>query len=256
MPTKTAPALAALLDHLIDYAGMFPPAALALDKSVANFSEYQRGNYSWMLRWLVIGEADANRVPDSLSGKLSLLADKDNNRAAALETKAVLIAHRPVYCEVAVNKLDELDAVKQAGCFAKIRAGGVKPEAIPSTDEVASFILACADRRLAFKATAGLHHPIRAEHALTYEKDAPRAVMHGFLNVLIASAFAWQGDREIEPILREMNASAFSFDDSAHWRDKSITTEQIREARLNFMHSIGSCSFEEPVQELQTLGLL
>lgn len=258
MATKTiAPALRALLGGLIDYAGMYPPAALPLDAALANYNSYRNGDYDWMLHWLVIGAADLPGVPASLDGSLSVLADSDTARAASLEAKGVIaVADKPVYCEVAVSNLRELDAVKASGCFAKIRTGGVKPEAIPSPADVAAFINVCAERKLAFKATAGLHHPIRAEYALTYEANAPRAVMHGFLNVLMASAFAWHGDRNIEPIIAETDPSAFSFDDRAHWRDKSLEAAQISDARTNFIHSIGSCSFDEPIHDLKALRLL
>jgi hypothetical protein len=209
-----------------------------------------------MLASLVVPSADLARVPASLDGALAILAESDNERAASLETKGVIAATRPVYCEVACSNLAELDAVKEAGCFGKIRTGGLKPEAIPAPSAVAAFILACAERRLPFKATAGLHHPIRATQSLTYEAGAPRAVMHGFLNVLMASAFAWHGEKDIEPIIAETEASAFSFGERAAWRSKSLDLDQIRQARLNFIHSVGSCSFDEPVADLQSLGLL
>jgi hypothetical protein len=121
---------------------------------------------------------------------------------------------------------------------------------------VAAFIRVCVERRLPFKATAGLHHPIRAEHPLTYEANAPRAVMHGFLNVFLAASFAWHGEKDIEPILAETDPAAFHFDDGAHWRERTLTAEQLREARTESAHSFGSCSFEEPVRDLQALGLL
>lgn len=254
--TKVAPALRALLERLIDYAGIYPPAALPLETAIANFGTYQSSDFSWMLRWLVVGSGELQNVPKSLDGAISLLSETDDNRVATLETKAVVEAKHPVYCEIAVSNLDQLDTVKTAGCYAKIRTGGVKPEAIPSPKEVAAFILACAERRLPFKATAGLHHPIRAEYALTYEPDAPRAVMHGFLNVLMAAAFAWQGEKNIEAIIAETDASAFTFDGGAKWRGLALTADAIKDARQNFMHSIGSCSFDEPVHELQALGLL
>jgi len=256
MITSVAPALRALLERFIDYAGLFPPAALPLDTTVANYQSYQNGDCSWMLRWLVVPAVHVARVPSSLDGALAVLAEIDDTRAASLETKGVVVAQRPVYCEVPAGSTQELDIVKRAGCFAKIRAGGLKPEAIPAPGEVADFISACAKRRLAFKATAGLHHPIRAMHPLTYEAGAPQAVMHGFLNVLMASALAWHGELELEPIISETDPSAFSFDERAHWRDKSLSQAEIREARLNFMHSVGSCSFDEPVSDLQALGFL
>lgn len=253
---KIAPALRALLERLIDYAGIYPPAALPLDTTVANYGSYQSGEFSWMLRWLVVGSAELQNVPNNLDGCISLLSETDDSRAATLETKGVVEAKHPVYCEIAISNLEQLDAAKASGCYAKIRTGGVKPEAIPSPKDVAAFIIACAERRLPFKATAGLHHPIRAEYALTYEADAPRAVMHGFLNVLMAAAFAWQGEKNIEAIIAETDASTFTFDGGAKWRGLALSYDAIKDARQNFMHSIGSCSFDEPIHELQALGLL
>lgn len=257
MMSKTvAPALKALLDSFIDYAGIFPPAKLPLDKAIANFNDYQTSEYSWMLHWLVLGADQSKDAPNSIDSLTSLVTETDNDRAASIETKSIVIAQKPVYCETAPGNTEQLDAIKRANCFAKIRTGGLKPEAIPSTSAVASFITDCADRKLAFKATAGLHHPIRAMHPLTYEADAPHALMHGFINVLLASSFAWHGERDIEPIIAETDASNFSFDDAAHWCGKSLNVGQIQEARKNFIHSVGSCSFDEPVHDLQGLGFL
>jgi hypothetical protein len=251
-----APALIALLEDLIDYAGLFPPASVPLDEALGKFRTYQNGENTWMLRWFVVSGKDVERVPAEFDGALSILAAADDVRAAAIESTVVVDAKHPVYCEVAPANLAQLDDIKKAGNFAKIRMGGVKPEAIPTPADVANFVNACAERKLAFKATAGLHHPIRAEYALTYEKDAPRAVMHGFLNILVASAFAWKGEREIEVILAETDPKKFSFDEKLHWQGKTLTVEEIRDARKNFFHSIGSCSFEEPVYELKAFGLL
>jgi hypothetical protein len=247
------PALRALLASAIDYAGTFPPAALPCAGAVANFASYRAHEHAWLLRWLVVSAADLPQVPRDFDGALSVLSEADDPRAAALETKRVVRAPKPVYCEVPIA---ELDAVRAAGCCAKVRTGGVTPEAIPSVTAVADFIRACADRKLAFKATAGLHHAVRAEHALTYKPDAPRAVMHGFLNVFVASALAWHGDRDLEPVLSETDASAFRFDARARWRDRSLSADQVREARAEFLHAFGSCSFEEPVADLGALGLL
>jgi len=253
MAGTIATALHALLERLIDYAGTFPPATLPCGAAVANYTNYRNSPHSWMLRWLVIGAADLARVPAELDGSLSVLGDADEPRAAVIETKRVVKFSRPTYCEVPVR---ELDAVQRQGCFAKIRTGGVQPEAIPAVEEVAAFIVACAERRIAFKATAGLHHPVRALHPLTYEASAPRAVMHGFLNVFLAAAFAWHGQHMIEPILAETDPTAFRFDDRAHWRDWPLDAAQVREARTQFAHAFGSCSFEEPVHDLEALGFL
>jgi hypothetical protein len=253
MTVTVAPALKALLVGLIDYAGMFPPASLAREAAMEKYLGYRDGPHGWMLRWFVVSSAELSHVPHDLDGALAVLSDRDEPRAAILETKRIVTSARPCYCEVPIQ---ELDAVQRAGCFAKLRTGATTPQAIPAIEEVAAFILACAERRLAFKATAGLHHPVRAAHALTYEANAPQATMHGFLNVFLAAAFAWHGERDIEPILAETDPAAFRFDEFAHWRDQRLRIAQIQEARSHFAHSFGSCSFEEPVADLEALGLL
>jgi hypothetical protein len=254
--TSVAPALEALLKSVFDYAGLFPPAGLPMQQVADNFSQYRSGSFSWMLRRLVVREADLDKVASELDPHLAVLSEQDCKRGSAIESARPFVAGKPVYCEVPTGQLEQLELVQQTGCFAKIRTGGLKPEAIPSCGDVAMFILACADRKLPFKATAGLHHPIRASHPLTYEAGAPQAVMHGFLNVLLAAAFAWHGERNIEGILAETDSMAFDFTAQARWRDKSLSCDQVSEARLHFIHSIGSCSFDEPVNELQGLGLL
>jgi hypothetical protein len=232
---------------------MFPPATLSGSAVIHNYQKYRSSEHAWMLRWLVVAAAELEDVPPNLDGSLAVLSDADEPRAAVIEAKRIVRTERPTYCEAPPCDLDE---VQRAGCFAKFRAGGVTPEAIPAVQELAGFIVACAERRLPFKVTAGLHHPIRALHSLTYRPDAPRAIMHGFLNVFLAAAFAWQGERDIEPILAETDPDAFRFGECAQWRDWSLDAYQIREVRQRFAHSFGSCSFEEPVEGLQALGFL
>ncbi len=142
---------------------------------------------------------------------------------------------------------------------AKIRTGGVEPNNIPSSESVLRFIRTCPKHFASFKATAGLHHPVRAEQNLTYETNAPRAVMHGFLNVFLAAAFILDGmnDADTLRLLEETDAAAFAFtDEVAAWREHKITIDKLQIARLNFAFSFGSCSFTEPVEDLQKLNLL
>lgn len=263
---QIAPALAALLDKVIDYAGLFPPAKLPLQTALQNYSIYSQSDYAFMLSRFVASQAEAQSIP-SPRPPLSLLTDDSTTdlaqKAQAIESNTVInqaaSQPKPVYCEVQLTDLTHLDAVKAAGNYAKVRTGGLKPEAIPSPEDVARFIIACADRSLAFKATAGLHHPIRKEQALTYESDSPRAIMHGFINVLMAAAFAYHGEKDLKviaAIIDEREPSAFRFDHKAWWSDRCLTADQVKDARKHFVHSIGSCSFQEPVEDLQALGLL
>jgi hypothetical protein len=248
-----APGLHASLRNVIDYAGMFPPASLARHDAIANCRRYRGGEHGWMLGRFVVSAAHIDEIPEEFDGCFAVLSGADHPRAAAIESKKIISTSKPTYCEVGIEQLDE---VKKAGSFAKLRTGGVTPDAIPSVDSVASYINACAERRLPFKATAGLHHPVRNVHWLTYESDATSAMMHGFINVFLAAAFAWHGERQIEPILAETDTAAFQFDEKAHWRKLLLSSNEIAEARRSLAHSFGSCSFEEPIDDLQALGWL
>src|SRR5260221_6147484 len=137
MTATLSPALKALLTNVIDYAGTFPPAMLPCAQAAENYARYFTSDHAWMLRWLVVSSADLPKVPASLNGKLSILGEVEEPRAAAMESKRVFGSSKPVYCEVPMSQLCE---VKQAGCFAKIRTGSVKPQGIPTVEEVAPFI--------------------------------------------------------------------------------------------------------------------
>ncbi len=145
-------------------------------------------------------------------------------------------------------------------CAGKVRCGGVKPEMIPPVEAVSAFIHACARADAPFKATAGLHHPVRAEYPLTYEGPEPKGVMHGFLNVFLAAALVRTTRIDEETTLRVLNeteASAFSFgEDSCAWRDLKVDLIGLSRVRETFALSYGSCSFEEPVDDLKRLQLL
>jgi len=152
-------------------------------------------------------------------------------------------------------------AVKGADASAKIRCGGVSADLIPPAADVARFIHACASSRTPFKATAGLHHPLRAEQNLTYESDPPRGVMHGFLNVLIAAACAMHNDGlragDLLPILEASDAGAFGFGETGVVAmGHELSSEQLAACREHLFISIGSCSFDEPREDLRGLGLL
>ncbi len=151
-------------------------------------------------------------------------------------------------------------ALAGESAFAKIRCGGVKPEMIPPIEQVAAFIDTCGHAEVGFKATAGLHHPLRAEQALTYDDDPPRAVMHGFLNVFLASAFRRQSPRfnasAIEQLLAETDPQSLTFEDThVTWRDHQIEVAAIALARESFSLAFGSCSFDEPREDLRALRL-
>lgn len=141
---------------------------------------------------------------------------------------------------------------------AKIRCGGITPDIIPPVESVAAFIAACSAAHVPFKATAGLHHPIRAEYPLTYEENPPRGTMHGFVNVFLAAAMLSERvitNADLTSILSETNPDAFAFaEDSVRWNNNTLNLVALARARERFALSYGSCSFEEPIADLKQLG--
>jgi hypothetical protein len=150
-------------------------------------------------------------------------------------------------------------AIGRRNAFAKVRTGGTVADAFPDSHHLARFLAGCVAEGVPFKATAGLHHPLRADYALTYAPDSARGPMYGFLNVYLATAFLCAGESEVvaRAVLEERGARAFQFsDDGVEWRGHRVSTDQITRSKRIAMRSFGSCSFREPLDDLTALGLL
>jgi hypothetical protein len=151
-----------------------------------------------------------------------------------------------------------LAAVAAQGCAAKIRTGGVVPDAFPSPATVARFLTRAASAQVSMKATAGLHHAVRGEQRLTYAPDSASGTMHGFANLVFAATLLAGGkiDEELaEALLDDDRPEVFKFGGRAgSWLNAVVTYSEIAHARRTMLRSVGSCSFEEPVAELKALG--
>jgi hypothetical protein len=149
-----------------------------------------------------------------------------------------------------------VEVIASVGARAKMRTGGVTPDAFPSARDIVAFMTTCHRKSVPFKATAGLHHPIRGSYRLTYEPASAKGVMFGFLNVFMAAALVYsgQGESAARDVLEETDPSAFAFSDNAiTWRGIVVDVNRIAGFRSEFAISFGSCSFREPVDELAVL---
>jgi len=246
-----ARSLQTLLAGLIDYAGLFPPASLSMEQALANYARYRGGEHAWMLGRFVVPAARAAEVPEdvpaSVVGVDEVKAETEEDvHRIGLESNG-----RMVYVEI--TDTDLIEHIALHNLRAKIRTGGLTPDAFPSSVDIADFLRKCASWGVAFKATAGLHHPVRCVRALTYEPNAPTGMMHGFVNLFMAAAILSRA----EAILADDDAGAFAFDDdTASWRGHAVLTDDLARLRDGFAISFGSCSFEEPVADLKELGWL
>lgn len=151
-----------------------------------------------------------------------------------------------------------LSALAATACWAKVRTGGVTPSKVPRTALVARFLARAKQAGAALKATAGLHHAIRAERKLTYAGDSPSGVMHGFVNVTFAATLLAAGkiDEDLaDAVLDDDRPEVFKFGGRAgSWLNAVLTYGEFAHGRDQLLRSVGSCSFEEPVDELRQLG--
>jgi hypothetical protein len=288
-------AIEPFLNRLVDYAGLFPPAGLDMLTATRNYASYRSGRYTWVLGrlivpvarltefsaalmevgsdeqltpWLlsVLGTGNAQQDAQLISGldKRIAVADILESKAANLAEVHELLSVAPpkttLYVEFPLKSCSQIiPALKEGNARAKIRTGGVTADAIPNAEQVAEFLVACAEAKVPFKATAGLHHPLRSVQQLTYEPGSASALMNGFINVFVAAIIAYYGatEEKVLAALKEHDPTAFRWSRHAlAWHDQELSAEQIREARDNFAISFGSCSFTEPIADLLDLGWL
>jgi len=295
-----------LLRDLIDYAGLFPPASLAMASSVANYGAYLRSEWNWILGRFVVPVALLAAFEEAFAGlpaptpgtgftrwRLSVLLGSDpvsdvasirefnarmagsrSGRTAVVESVEVKVAgpaevkrlsgiipaELATYFEFPLSSCAECIA-EVAGCGrrAKIRTGGETADKFPAPENVVEFIRLCAAANVSFKATAGLHHPLRSVHRFTYQPDSPSGVMHGFMNFFLTAAFLRAGMETAVAVqlLAEQSGEAFRFDlNGVSWRQHRLSRHEIAAARQSFAVSFGSCSFTEPIDDLKSLRLL
>jgi len=300
--------LRALLTGAIDYAGLFPPATLALEPALANYGCYVRDPEQWMLGPFVLPIGRFEEVAPSLAPfdvehrlRISALGPKTDTPVEFLDALRVAAAaihdfaahygatagatqiemalptqpgammseaaaalggvQVPTFWETPADDAERIIAAlaehrRTTGSSHfgfKLRTGGVIASAFPSSIQIARALVAAMRQGVPIKFTAGLHHPVRRFHPSVQMK------MHGFLNVLgagvLAAEHAWSV-QQTAAMLDDEDAASFACDDASFaWRDWKISTERIREHRT-VITSFGSCSFDEPREDLRALGLL
>lgn len=198
------------------------------------------------------------------AGAAALSGDAVEAKADSVADLERILAAVPKWAEayievpLAADSRSLVEAIARLGGRAKIRTGGVTADAFPTAAQVLRFLRACAETHIAFKATAGLHHPLRAEYRLTYAPDGPAGAMFGYLNVFLTAILLRQTslpDQDALALLEERSPAAFRFTpDAIRWRDYQVDRQAIEAGRRDGIVAFGSCSFVEPVGELRAIG--
>lgn len=168
----------------------------------------------------------------------------------------------PVFYEAALDEKYESQIIRvvesiaslRKNCGYKLRTGGTEPSAFPAAGLIAFAIMTCCEFGVPMKCTAGLHHPVK------HYNEGVKADMHGFFNIFGAGILAYAEDLDEEEIIEIINDDdpyEFIFKETGfEWNDIEVSNVQINEARVNLMISYGSCSFDEPIEDLKMLELL
>jgi hypothetical protein len=153
-----------------------------------------------------------------------------------------------------VQKLTRaLRKVKDKHVGFKLRTGGVTADAFPSPEQIAWAMTEVREAGVPMKCTAGLHHPVR------HFNPSVNTKMHGFLNVFGAGVLAFANgisQAQIQSILEDEDPASFVFDEAGfEWKDLRVVTLEVARAR-QYITSFGSCSFDEPLEDLRNIHLL
>ena len=249
LPPTTTDARQALFAGLIDHAPTFPPAQLPLAEGLAEHRRVRDGDTGWIVNRFVCPASKLTELGDETL-RLSVVLDEgrlpnadgriEAVEAAGIDPEVMVDAAEEVYCELPLSYDVSFRILQlgELGLRAKVRCGGAT---MPRVPDLAAFVSACRRLGVPFKATAGLHHAVRGQDE------------HGFLNLLAAAAF--EGDEE--EALAEEDESAFALTAEAFsWRERSVGPEEIARVRRELFVGFGSCSAQEPIDDLETLGLL
>lgn len=299
MTSRFPASVRTLLAAAIDYAGLFPPAALRMPEAVADYRRHRAEPERWALGRFVVPAArleefvaaglEAGLLPGPAGDPviLAVLATGDlpagleavsrfQARApelgvvvAAIETRAAQPAEARAAARMIPREYEAwvevplgspagpmIEAVLGGGGRPKIRTGGVSPELFPTADDILEFLAEAVRRDTAFKATAGLHHPLRGVYPYTYQSDSATGPMYGYLNLLVATALLME-DQPVDEARRALldeDREAFEFaEPGLTWRGRRFDLATLNRLRQSGLRSIGSCSFGDPMRELQPL---
>ncbi|MCU0240307.1 MAG: hypothetical protein MUC29_12780 [Pyrinomonadaceae bacterium] len=288
--------LKVLLTEIVDYAGLFPPSKVGMTSAVHNYENYRRSENAWLLgRFIVpISRLDeflfeAESKFDENIWRLSVIAEgnleenvnkiakfnevnagkaivdtlevKVNSADEIHEANKILPNDLTVFFEIPLQDImtDLMIALAMTKKRAKIRTGGITQSAFPNSAEIIKFMRVCIAANVPFKATAGLHHPLKCVKPLTYEENAPIGTMHGFFNVFLAACFLRQNlnNSFVHELINDTDISNFKFyENSISWKNQTISVNEISLTRTKNAISFGSCSFLEPIEDLTNLELM
>lgn len=283
MSTEPHPTLPPAWRGLVDDAAIFPPGDAPIHEAAAAHQDRRHAAYADLVGTFVVRDTDipilrgtplalsvvvtggagqvagaaglGRKLHVAVEGLEIALRDPADPVGAARRVVAavdaaradgVLDDHVPIYVEIPASCSETswqatADEVAAAEHRLKFRTGGLDADGFPSARTLAGWIDGALDRETPFKCTAGLHRAVRHTGDDGFEH-------HGFLNVLVATRLAFDASPAAEVV------------ELLDQREPAVLVETARDRDLagarRWFTSFGSCSVDEPLEDLDALGLL
>jgi hypothetical protein len=252
------------VSRLFDDASQFPPNNLDLDTAVEEHRAWREGERADLVGRFLIPLGRLEALAADRDWQLGIIVPADATPASARNAAAAVGGTPAVVTAVELSaaadrtaiaawreafpdadlflegRAEAVDAIRGMGAKAKVRCGGATAAAVPEPHDLAAFIAACAALEVPFKATAGLHQPLR------HYDEGLRCHQYGFLNLWAATALA------LERPSTDLLLRALVAEDLESLRIDELDLTAARER----FEAFGTCSIEEPIAALVGLGLL
>ncbi|UUZ43909.1 hypothetical protein LP422_14575 [Janibacter limosus] len=275
------PAHPALSIALVSDAALFPPAALPMADALSAHAGHRSGPHADVVGPFLVGvpavtdlvaalDAGSPAPPavgpvarpgtaiEDIAAAFATLRGEARTRLVSIDMawqtgwRSIDPGDLPIHLEVGRGDPDAAPAdIASASDFAdvgaKFRTGATADWARPDAAELAAFVPAAGRHYVPFVLTGGLHHAVRADHAV----DGTADPQHGLLNVLVAvHASAGGGDEQTVRDLLEVREAQPLAEIVRGWSASDVAA--VRAAFAGY----GCCDVTDPIGELAELGLL
>lgn len=287
MPEQTAISTRCeiMLEGLIDYAGLFPPADLSMQSIVANWSTFLKCDDAWMLGRLIIPAKRLNEFKDAAATllsndmqepwQLSVLLPEANADGFSAAVQHV-VAFNESNCGAVANVVEfkattssEIDAALSVlhddlfpfieipidrdprGLIAAL-AGSVSGAKVRTGGVTPEMYPTAIDLARFIHGCAIAKQTFKATAGLHHPQLHHNASVgvdeYGFLAVLHATAAAGFNDAPIDHLVAILQAKVVDME----WCGDEI----LERTRAELFCSFGSCSFDDPRSDLREMKLL
>lgn len=285
MPTAVTTKDEIILEGIIDYAGLYPPADLDMQTTVSNWASYLQTEDNWMLARLIIPasgldefkEAAKDLLPneDEDMWQLSVLLPPASSEQFETAVNTTIefnfsdcgaVANVVEFKATSTSEIDIALSVLHDDLFPFIElpikedprglitslSGAIAGAKVRTGGIMPELYPTPTNLARFIHACAIAGQPFKAtagmHHPFRSENESVGVTEFGFLSVLQATAAASVHGACVEEVEQILLAPTPDF--------SSFNEAQLEQVRAELFNSLGTCSFDDPRVDLRSMGLL